>query len=146
MRKIYLLAIVSFAYIIINCAHTPPSSPPSNSGHSNKNSKILIVSGIVQFPDGKSVAGATVTSLPPSEKVFSREDGSFIISTGLQPNLYNFIAEYEGAKGNTRASVQYGDTVKVLIRLGSTIDMRTYNPGKTRRPSGGSEDPYVSKP
>lgn len=136
VKKYFLLYILSA--ILLTCAS---SSNKGNSAGTENND--LYIEGVVQTPRGTPVVEAIVRTMPESESVRTDSEGRFIISKGLRPGKYEFIAEYMGNQGVTTAGVQYGDAGNLLIKLGMRIDMETMDPGKDRDPNarGGEKRP-----
>jgi len=105
------------------------------SGGKNRAAENLTVEGIVLTPTEEPVINAEVRSMPSSEIVITDNQGRFMITRGLKPGKYEFIAETsEGNTGTTLASLAYTETgnMRIKIVLGMKLDMKTLTENKLR--------------
>jgi len=86
--------------------------------------KKITVRGFVIYADSTLAPGAAVRTDPLSESVTSNTDGSFTISEGLAPGVYDFIAEIEGREGRMKVPLQYSKkNQNIFIKIGATLEM-----------------------
>jgi hypothetical protein len=137
MKTLYLLALLAVCGVILMSCSGSKKLGAKESSVQEASTKKLFIRGFVMFPDSSRVAGAAVRTEPPSEFVTTATDGSFSISEGLNPALYDFIAEYQGEQGKTTAPVQFTSAEKagyILIFIGKEpIKMEPLQPGRDLR-------------
>ena len=142
LKKIMLLFFLVLIQIIYSCASNNSIRKPITS----TSSSILVVSGKVFYPDGKPVPGASVSSEPPSMITNTNTEGHFVIDKGLVPGKYSFIADFNGVKGRiNEAVVQYGDTLRVEIKLGANVRMHPVQDGSLEAGYSGGGSGVINK-